>query len=77
MLGQVRGVVERSFPDVVATGWKRIDEEGEEDRGWFFLSLEYSRDAFGAFRRIVQFLKGLFPLWIGAFLVKRSLSKRR
>jgi len=38
MLGQVRGVVERSFPDVVATGWKRIDEEGEEIEDGFFIT---------------------------------------
>ncbi len=77
MLEQVSHVVGRSFPDVVATGWRRIDEEGEEIEDDFFYHSNTPEMPSEPSERIVQFLKGLFPLWIGAFLVKRSLVEEK
>ncbi|HCR38766.1 MAG TPA: hypothetical protein DIV80_04785, partial [Synergistaceae bacterium] len=77
MLEEVKSLVGRSFPDVVATGWRRIDEEGEEIEDDFFYHSNIPVMPSEPSERVVQFLKGLFPLWIGAFLVKRSLVEEK
>jgi len=77
MLEEVKSLVGRSFPDVVATGWRRIDEEGEEIEDDFFYHSNIPVMPSEPSERVVQFLKGLSPLWIGVFLVRRSLVEEK
>jgi len=77
MLEEVKSLVGRSFPDVVATGWRRIDEEGEEIEDDFFYHSNIPVMPSEPSERVVQFLKGLSPLWIGVFMVRRSLVEEK
>lgn len=73
MLKLASGVADMTSPDVIATGWRRIDENSDVILDDFFYHSDIPEWSPEPSVRVMQFLKGLFPLWIGGFLVKRSL----
>lgn len=69
----VREII-KDDPDVVITGWSRIDEDGNvlNGQGGGIPCASFPRDHA---KCLMMHLEGRFPFWTGGFFVKRSLVK--
>ncbi len=75
ILKRVNNVIESTSPDVVVTGWRRMDEQGEEIMGGSKYHSNIPELTQDRSIRVIQFLEYKYPFWIGSFFVKNSLVK--